>query len=100
MPSRRTTLAPSCVSFTRRFSRIEFSAKSGVLQWQRELRDKFREQFEVVRGDTLRANYGMNPWQERDQVVTSVSWVSRIEDARESLLRSDGASSSSTRPTR
>jgi superfamily II DNA or RNA helicase len=60
-----------------------------TFQWQRELRDKFREQFEVIRGDTLRANYGMNPWQERDQVVTSVSWVSRIEDARESLLRSD-----------
>ena len=36
----------------------------------------------------LRANYGQNPWQERDQVITSVSWVSRIEDARESLLRS------------
>ncbi len=60
-----------------------------TFQWQRELRDKFREQFEVIRGDTLRANYGMNPWQDRDQVVTSVSWVSRIEDARESLLRSD-----------
>ena len=60
-----------------------------TFQWQRELRDKFREQFEVIRGDTLRANYGMNPWQERDQVVTSVSWVSRVEDARESLLRSD-----------
>lgn len=59
-----------------------------TFQWQRELRDKFREPFEVIRGDTLRANYGMNPWQERDQVVTSVSWVSRIEDARESLLRS------------
>ena len=59
-----------------------------TFQWQRELRDKFREKFEVVRGDTLRANYGMNPWQERDQVLTSISWVSVIEDARESLLRS------------
>jgi superfamily II DNA or RNA helicase len=57
-------------------------------QWQRELRDKFREHFEVIRSDQLRANYGMNPWQERNQVVTSISWVSRIEDARESLLRS------------
>jgi superfamily II DNA or RNA helicase len=57
-------------------------------QWQREMRDKFREQFEVVRGDVLRANYGSNPWQEKNQVVTSVSWVSRIEDAKESLLRS------------
>src|SRR5580693_2087771 len=57
-------------------------------QWQRELKDKFRESFEVVRSDVLRANYGMNPWQEKNQVITSVSWVSRIEDAKESLLRS------------
>ena len=59
-----------------------------TFQWQREMRDKFREQFEIIRGDVLRSNYGQNPWQERDQAVTSISWVSRIEDARESLLRS------------
>jgi len=57
-------------------------------QWQREMKDKFREDFEVLRGEMLRANYGSNPWQEKNQLVTSVSWVSRIEDARESLLRS------------
>jgi superfamily II DNA or RNA helicase len=57
-------------------------------QWQREMKDKFRENFEVIRSDVLRANYGSNPWQERNQVITSVSWVSRIEDAKESLLRS------------
>jgi superfamily II DNA or RNA helicase len=57
-------------------------------QWQRELKDKFRENFEVIRSDVLRANYGSNPWQDKNQVITSVSWVSRIEDARESLLRS------------
>jgi superfamily II DNA or RNA helicase len=56
-------------------------------QWQRELKDKFREHFEVVRSDVLRANYGSNPWQEKSQVITSVSWVSRIEDAKDSLLR-------------
>src|SRR5262245_24131726 len=59
-----------------------------AFQWQRELKDKFREDFAVIRGDVLRANYGQNPWQERDQVITSVSWVAVIEDARESLLRS------------
>lgn len=59
-----------------------------TFQWQRELKDKFSESFEVMRGDILRANYGQNPWQERAQVVTSVSWVSRVEDARDSLLRS------------
>jgi len=57
-------------------------------QWQREMKDKFREDFEVIRSDVLRANYGSNPWQEKNQVITSVSWVSRIEDAKESLLRS------------
>jgi hypothetical protein len=57
-------------------------------QWQRELKDKFRETFEVIRSDVLRANYGSNPWQDKNQVITSVSWVSRIEDAKESLLRS------------
>lgn len=59
-----------------------------TFQWQREMKDKFREQFTVVRSDLLRANYGTNPWQDFDQIVTSVSWVSRIEDARDSLLRS------------
>src|SRR5215210_6085089 len=57
-------------------------------QWQREMKDKFRENFEVLRGEVLRANYGSNPWQEKNQVVTSISWVSRVEDANESLLRS------------
>ena len=60
-----------------------------TFQWQREMKEKFREDFEIVRGDVLRANYGTNPWQEKNQVVTSVSWVSRISDAKESLLRSE-----------
>jgi superfamily II DNA or RNA helicase len=59
-----------------------------TFQWQREMRDKFRESFSVIRSDILRANYGTNPWQDYDQAVTSVSWVSRVEDARDSLLRS------------
>jgi SNF2 family DNA or RNA helicase len=59
-----------------------------TFQWQREMTDKFREKFEIVRGEVLRANYGTNPWQDKNQVITSVSWVSRIEDARDSLLRS------------
>ncbi|MBI5364691.1 MAG: DUF3883 domain-containing protein [Planctomycetes bacterium] len=59
-----------------------------TFQWQRELKDKFRETFDVMRGDVLRTQYGQNPWQEHNQVVTSVSWISRVEDAKESLLRS------------
>ncbi|MBI5864306.1 MAG: DEAD/DEAH box helicase [Planctomycetes bacterium] len=57
-------------------------------QWQRELRDKFREPFKIIRSAELRSNYGVNPWQDIDQAITSVSWVSRIDDARESLFRS------------
>src|ERR1700722_12511537 len=49
---------------------------------------KFRENFEIIRSDVLRANYGSNPWQDKNQVITSVSWVSRVDDANESLLRS------------
>lgn len=59
-----------------------------TFQWQRELKDKFRENFEVVRSDVLRANYGSNPWQDKNQLITSVSWVSRVDDAKDSLLRS------------
>ena len=59
-----------------------------TFQWQRELADKFREKFDIIRGSVLRANYGQNPWQEHDQVITSISWVSVVEDARESLFRS------------
>ncbi|MDY0280880.1 MAG: SNF2-related protein, partial [Salinivirgaceae bacterium] len=57
-------------------------------QWQRELKDKFREQFTPIDRYILRGKYGSNPWQEMNQVITSVSWVSRIEDASESLMRS------------
>lgn len=39
-------------------------------RWKRELKDKSREAFEVIRGDVLRANYGTNPWRERYQVIT------------------------------
>jgi superfamily II DNA or RNA helicase len=59
-----------------------------TFQWAREMKDKFRENFDVIRSEQLRSSYGQNPWQERSQVITSVSWVSRIEDAKDSLLRS------------
>ncbi len=39
-----------------------------TFQWMREMKDKFRETFQVVRGEVLRTGYGSNPWQE--QVVT------------------------------
>ncbi len=36
-----------------------------TFQWQRELADKFREKFEIIRGATLRANYGQNAQEDR-----------------------------------
>ena len=57
-------------------------------QWQRELKDKFHEDFSLVDRYVLRSNYGSNPWQEINQVITSISWISRIEDAFSSLMRS------------
>lgn len=59
-----------------------------TFQWQREMQEKFRELFKVINAEDLRSMYGQNPWQQYDQAVTSISWVSRIEDAKQSLLRS------------
>ncbi len=59
-----------------------------TFQWQREMYEKFHESFDVIRGAVLRETYGTNPWQERHQAITSISWISRIADAKESLLRS------------
>ena len=58
-------------------------------QWQREMKDKFREDFRVIKGVDMRSQYGVNPFQDIDQVVTSVSWVSTQDYAKQSLLRSD-----------
>ncbi|MBD3307270.1 helicase, partial [candidate division KSB3 bacterium] len=59
-----------------------------TFQWQREMHEKFHESFDVIRGAVLRETYGTNPWQERHQAITSIAWISRIADAKESLLRS------------
>ncbi len=59
-----------------------------TFQWQREMQEKFRENFTVMNGDRLRTVYGTNPWQENQQIVTSIAWVSRIEEANKSLLQS------------
>jgi superfamily II DNA or RNA helicase len=48
-------------------------------QWRRELFDRFREPFEVLRGDDLRNAYGTNPWHDRAQVITSMDWAKRDE---------------------
>ncbi|HWQ22805.1 MAG TPA: helicase-related protein [Gaiellaceae bacterium] len=57
-----------------------------AFQWQRELADRFRERFEIVRGVDLRNAYGTNPWQDRPQVITSIDWAKR-DEVEESLAR-------------
>src|SRR6266704_1288184 len=33
-----------------------------TFQWQREMQDKFRERFDIMKGEVLRSQYGQNPW--------------------------------------
>jgi superfamily II DNA or RNA helicase len=55
-------------------------------QWQRELQDKFREKFEILRGPEFRSQYGVNPWLEKPQIITSMDWAKR-EDIKDKLER-------------
>lgn len=58
-----------------------------AFQWQREMRDRFRERFDIIRGVDLKTAYGVNPWQDKLQVITSMDWAKR-EEVLESLRRS------------
>ena len=58
-------------------------------QWQREMKEKFRENFSIIKGDVLRSNYGSNPWLDNKQIITSITWASIVEDANSSLLRTN-----------
>ncbi len=57
-------------------------------QWQREMRDRFRERFDIIRGVDLKNAYGVNPWQDKPQVITSMDWAKR-EEVMESLGRTN-----------
>lgn len=57
-----------------------------AFQWQRELYDRFRERFDIIRGLDLRNAYGTNPWQDRPQAITSIDWAKR-DEVKESLSR-------------
>jgi superfamily II DNA or RNA helicase len=52
------------------------------------MRDRFQERFEIIRGVDLKNAYGVNPWQDKPQVITSIDWAKR-EDVKESLSRTD-----------
>ena len=55
-----------------------------AFQWQRELKEKFDEQFIVMRGFDLRVQYGVNQWLQNSQVITSLDLAKR-EDILPSL---------------
>lgn len=59
-----------------------------MFQWQREMQDRFREHFEIIRGVDLATAYGTNPWQDKSQVITSLDWAKR-DEVIDSLSRSD-----------
>src|SRR5208282_5365328 len=48
-----------------------------TFQWQRELKEKFDEKFEVLRGGDLREQYGINQWLERPRIITSLDLAKR-----------------------
>ena len=48
-----------------------------AFQWQRELREKFDEQFLVLKGGDIRDQFGVNQWLEQKQVVTSLDLAKR-----------------------
>ena len=55
-----------------------------AFQWQRELKEKFDEQFILMRGFDLRVQYGVNQWLQNSQVITSLDLAKR-EDILPSL---------------
>jgi len=48
-----------------------------AFQWQRELREKFGEKFQVFKGSDIRDQFGINQWMEQNQVVTSLDLAKR-----------------------
>lgn len=56
-------------------------------QWQREMREKFDEKFVVLKGADLREQFGINQWQETNQIITSLDLAKR-EDVLPGLRQS------------
>ena len=48
-----------------------------AFQWQRELKEKFDEQFLVLKGSDIRDQFGVNQWLEQKQVITSLDLAKR-----------------------
>src|SRR3972149_4519043 len=50
-----------------------------AFQWQRELKEKFDEQFLVLKGQDIRDQFGVNQWLEQKRVITSLDLAKRTE---------------------
>ncbi len=50
-----------------------------AFQWQRELKEKFDEQFVVMKGADIRDQFGMNQWMEWNRVITSLDLAKRSD---------------------
>ena len=46
-------------------------------QWQRELKEKFYQQFLVMKGSDVRDQFGVNQWMRQKQVITSLDLAKR-----------------------
>jgi superfamily II DNA or RNA helicase len=55
-------------------------------QWQRELKEKFGEQFLVLKGSDIREQFGVNQWLEQKRVITSLDLAKR-QDVLPGLLQ-------------
>jgi superfamily II DNA or RNA helicase len=50
-----------------------------AFQWQREMADRFQETFHILRGGDLRVQYGVNLWNDKPQIITSMDLAKRDE---------------------
>ncbi len=50
-----------------------------AFQWQRELKEKFDEEFLVLKGSDLRDQFGVNQWLKQKRVITSLDLAKRDE---------------------
>jgi len=50
-----------------------------AFQWQRELNEKFHETFRVLKGGDLRAQFGVNQWQDHNRIITSLDLAKRAD---------------------
>lgn len=53
-------------------------------QWQREMREKFREFFEIIDRDVVNAYWGKNVWTDKNQCITSMDFAKQ-EDILDAL---------------